>query len=376
MAVTWPTGASSAGVACGIKRSGTKDLGLLLFEEPVPWAGVFTRNGAAAAPVQWCRARAGDRIRALVVNSGNANACTGPAGDIAVSDTAAHAAKFAGGDPRQVLVSSTGPIGVPLPVELITGALDQARAQLSDDVESFAEAILTTDSGTKLATADAGGAKVVGVAKGAAMVHPNMATMLAFIVTDASCDSTFLQEMLSNGVDRSFNRISIDGCESTNDSVFLFCTEQGPQVDPALLGKAVEEVCSSLAEQIVADAEGATKLVRIRVAGSSSDRDAAELGRAVASSDLWRAAVFGSDPNWGRIVAALGTQQRDLDLSALQVSIGETRVFDGGPTGALAVMSGPEVSVTCVVGSGPGRAEVLSCDLTTEYVRLNAEGSS
>jgi glutamate N-acetyltransferase/amino-acid N-acetyltransferase len=362
---------------CGIKHR-SPDLGVLLFDRPAAWAGVFTTNAAAAAPVRWCRARAGGRVRALVVNSGNANACTGGAGAMAVEATAEVAAGVLGCDAVEVLVASTGPIGVPLPVERITGSLASLLAETGDDPQALAGAMLTTDTTVKLSIATAGEATVVGVAKGAAMIAPNMATMLAFLVTDARADD--LQGVLADAVDHTFNRISVDACESTNDSVMLFSME-AVDSDAESFSAAVRWVCADLAEQIVRDAEGGTKLMRIEISGAQDETAAVELGKAVAASDLWRAAVAGTDPNWGRVLSALGSKDRDLDLGGVEVAIGPEVVFAAGePVGdlerAAKAMAEDEFVLSCVVGAGPGAATVLAADLTKEYVALNSEVST
>ena len=375
---------TSSGVACGIKPSGERDLGLFTSELPVAWAGTFTRNAAAAAPVIWSRARLGHSVRALVVNSGNANACTGPDGHAAVESTAAAAAGVLGCNAEEVLVSSTGPIGVPLPVERIVSALPMAAARLSEDTSEFAASILTTDTRLKLARRELGGASITGVAKGAAMLAPNMATMLAFIATDAVVSQDHLQESLTSAVRTSFDRISIDACESTNDSVYLMSSALGSPIDQERFDAALADVCSSLAEQMVLDAEGSTKLVRIEVAGAKGEDHAVALGRAVAASCLWRAAVNGGDPNWGRVISALGAADRSIDLGALDLWIGAQQVFSAGaPVGgmdcmakAAAEMEADEILISCVVGRGHAHVEVLSADISTAYVELNAGGTT
>jgi glutamate N-acetyltransferase/amino-acid N-acetyltransferase len=356
------------------------DVGVLSFEEPVAWAGTFTLNAAAAAPVQWCRAALGTKVHALVVNSGNANACTGPAGDAAVDATAAAAAEVLGCAADEVLIASTGPIGVQLPVESLTAALPAAFASLSDDLDAFSRSIMTTDTHPKVAREAAGDAVVVGVAKGAAMLAPNMATMLAFIATDAAVDEARLGTVLSGAVEQSFNRISVDACESTNDSVFLFSTGK-ESVDEDRFAAAVTSVCRSLAEQMVRDAEGGSRLVHIEIEGATDEAQACDLARAVVSSALWKAAVHGADPNWGRIASALGAADRALDLHSLEIAIGSEIVFSGGaPFGSLEAaakeMDSGEFTVRCHVGTGPGAVEFLTCDLSPEYVTLNATGTS
>ncbi|MGH2749106.1 MAG: bifunctional glutamate N-acetyltransferase/amino-acid acetyltransferase ArgJ [Actinomycetota bacterium] len=375
----WPSGVAAAGMACGIKPGGVPDLGVLVADRPVAWAGSFTTNAAAAACVRWSRSLLGKPARAVVVNSGNANACTGGAGEGAVATTAQVAAAAIGCKASEVLVASTGVIGIPLEVDKIVDALPTALANASSDPGRFAEAILTTDSTTKIAGASHGGASVIGVGKGAAMIAPNMATMLAFLVTDARVDGS-LQQVLTSAVEASFNRISIDGCESTNDSVFLLSTE-AVDVDTDALRLAVGTVCAELAEQMVRDAEGASRMVRIKVSGAADDLIATELGRAVAQSALWRAAVHGADPNWGRVLAAAGAFERSLDLSRVQLAIGSEVVFaDGEPCGSLDLaakaMDAEEIEVSLSVGAGRGTGEILTADLSPDYVTLNAFGTT
>lgn len=377
----WPPGIRSSGLNCGIKSDGSFDLGLIASTEAVVWAGTFTKNAAAAAPVLWSRERLGRRVRAIVCNSGNANACTGTRGADAVNETAAAVAQRLGCTADEVLVASTGPIGVQLPLERILAGVDGLATGLGGDVDDFARSIMTTDTTLKVAGAGADGATVVGVAKGAAMCAPNMATMLAFIATDAAVDASNLQAALGPAVERSFNRISIDGCESTNDSVFALASGVAGEVDAGELARAIEEVCASLAEQIVRDAEGGSRLLRIRVDGAVDDSSAAALARGVADSVLWRCAVHGADPNWGRVLSALGSVDRDLRLEGVTLSVGSEVVFDRGePSGDLSLaakqMVGDELTVGCSVGQGAGSAVVLSADTSPEYVLLNAEGTS
>jgi len=377
----WPGGASSSGIACGIKGGGKLDLGLLVLDEASTWAGTFTRNAAAAAPVRWSEGRLGKPARALIANSGNANACTGASGRAAVRVETEAVAGELGCLPEEVLVASTGPIGVLLPVERIVAALPTAAGTVGPEVGAFAEAILTTDTGTKVARQVAGSATVVGVAKGAAMLAPNMATMLAFLVTDAAVRIDDLQKVLHRAVDRSFNRISVDACESTNDSVFMFATGLAGPGPVDELAEATTAVCKSLATKMVEDAEGGSKLVRILVEGAIDEHAACALGRSVADSALWRAAAFGGDPNWGRVLSALGARDRSLDLAGVSVSVGNADVFHRGEPvadldAARREMEGPEITVRCRVGEGAGAAEFLTSDLSPEYVTLNSVGTS
>ena len=376
--MTWPRGFTSAGAACGIKPNEALDLGVLVCEGPTPWAGTFTRNAAAAACVGWCRTRLGTEARAIVVNSGNANACTGSAGERAVQEVAAAAAQTLGCGSDEVLVSSTGPIGVPLPSELITAALP--RIEPGNSVDAFARSIMTTDTHPKVARASVGEAEVVGVAKGAAMLAPNMATMLAFVTTDARLSQEELGTTLSAAVEVSFNRLCIDACESTNDSVFLL-SSGAIDADVGAVAAAVEAVCRDLALQMAHDAEGGTKVVTIAIEGADDDQSATELGKAVATSVLWRAAVNGGDPNWGRVLSALGAVDRGLALSQIELCIGDVVVFSKGEPlgafeGAAREMSGGAFRVSCRVGDGPGSSEVVTTDLSTDYVVLNSVGTS
>ena len=379
MSVTWPDGVEASGVVAGIKPAGP-DLGLIALSSPAPWAGTFTRSGAAAAPVAWSRNLLGRPLRAIVVNSGNANACTGAAGAAAVSETADAAAGALGCAPEEVAIASTGPIGVRLPVDKVTGALPEAVASLSNDVAPFAGAILTTDTRTKVSRRGGDGFEVVGVAKGAAMLAPNMATMLAFLATDAAAAPDDLQGVLNDAVRTTFDRISVDACQSTNDSVFLVSSGTGGPAGGELRDR-VRDVCADLAEQMVRDAEGGSRLVRVRVAGARDETHAVALARGVAESALWRAAVHGADPNWGRIVAALGAADPRLDLSGVAISIGAETVFHAGePVGSLeeaaAAMSAGDVVVSCRVGDSPTEVELLTADLSPAYVELNAGGMS
>jgi glutamate N-acetyltransferase/amino-acid N-acetyltransferase len=379
--VRWPAGVRSAGVSCGIKEDGSPDLGLLVFDEPAVWAGTFTSNAAAAAPVTWSRALRGHPVRGLVVNSGNANACTGAGGDAATHVTARAAAGALGCTAEEIVVASTGPIGIPLPIDKIVAGIPIAVTELGPDPEAFARSILTTDSSIKVSAASAEGSRVVGVAKGAAMLAPNMATMLAFLVADAPVSRSALKRCLQEAVDRSFNRISVDACQSTNDSVMLFSTASQTDSEPDGLAACVHDVCAELAEQIVRDAEGGSRLVRIVVEEAGSEESAVALGHSIAASVLWRAAVHGADPNWGRIVAAMGSASPALDLGRLTLRIGEEVVFDRGePVGSLETaakwMDSDEVTVTCGLDIGEESAVVLTSDLSEEYVALNAEGTS
>ncbi|MBA3432321.1 MAG: bifunctional glutamate N-acetyltransferase/amino-acid acetyltransferase ArgJ [Actinobacteria bacterium] len=376
----WPRGFAGAGMACRIKPTGEPDLGLLASQHVTNWAGTFTRNAAAAACVDWCKSLRGRPVRGLIANSGNANACTGREGVKAVEVEAEAVAQALECSRDEVLVASTGPIGVPLPVDKIAAAVPQLVLQLGAGVEPFAGSILTTDTTIKTSSASVGTAGIMGVAKGAAMIAPNMATMLAFVATDALIDSE-LQPLLQDVVHRTFNRISVDACESTNDCVFLLTSELAEPVASDDFTRALEHVCADLAKQIVRDGEGSTRVVRIEIHGATDEPSGIDLAHAVAASALWRAAAYGGDPNWGRVLSALGAKDRDLDLSAIELFIGSELVFSRGePVGssesAAKAMDSDEFTVSCVVGHGPASVEVLCSDLSPEYVDLNAAGTS
>ncbi|MEA2476311.1 MAG: glutamate N-acetyltransferase / amino-acid N-acetyltransferase, partial [Actinomycetota bacterium] len=326
--MNWPQGIRAGVASCGIKEDGL-DVGVLVAGDPCAWAGVFTQNAAAAAPVTWSKSLLGSSLKAIVANSGNANACTGHAGESAARATALAASVALGCEPNEIALASTGPIGVELAVDRLTTGVESCVADLGAPPLDFARSIMTTDTKPKLVEARCGSARVLGVAKGAAMIAPNMATMLAFVVTDAAVDATHLQSCLSAAADASFNRVSIDGCESTNDSVFALATGRvGVAEEP--FARCVEAVCVELARQIACDAEGSARSMRIAIDGARSTQAAVAFGKGVASSALWRTAVNGSDPNWGRIVAALGSVDNTLDLSEVEVSIGAEQVFSRG----------------------------------------------
>lgn len=377
----WPRGFGSAGVVSGIKGGEELDFGLIVAEEKVPWAGAFTSNGAAAPAVHHCKSLLGRGVRAIAVNSGNANACTGEEGARAVETVAGEVALALGCPPQEVLIASTGPIGVPLPAKLLMDAVPHAMGSLSQEVEPFAASILTTDTGTKSAEAGLDGPCIIGVAKGAGMLAPNMATMLSFVVTDARVPAELLQPAFSDAVSRTFNRVVVDGCESTNDSAFLLSSGRGDRVDAEDFASALHDVCFDLAQQMARDGEGATRLFRVAVEGAEDEASAVALGRAVASSALWRAAVNGAYPDWGRIAAALGSVDRSLNLARLSISIGDVRLLaHGRPTGltqdAARVMRAKDFGITCELDAGTASAQVLSADMSCDYVRINAHGST
>jgi glutamate N-acetyltransferase / amino-acid N-acetyltransferase len=409
LGVTAAAGFSATGVACGLKPAGQLDLALVVGPPGTVAAGVFTTNVVVAAPVVWSRAllAASADARVVVANSGNANACTGPAGQRAVRATAERAAAELGCSPEQVLVCSTGVIGVPLDAERVGDGVAKAATNLGrraagelagrfdhGDGLAAAEAIRTTDTVAKQAgTRLPGGVTVGGMAKGAAMLAPAMApphaTMLAVLTTDAQADPAALRDGLAAAVDDSFNRITVDGAQSTNDTVLLLASgAAGVRPDPGELAGAVRAVCDDLATQMLADAEGGTKVISVEVGGAGTLAAALAVARRVADSPLVKTAVYGGDPNWGRVLQAAGTAgvRFDPDVVALEVAAGPVGGGPGGtgpvvlvragaPTGAdgSAAMAGPEVRLRLDLGGGGPWGRIRTADLTPEYVRLNSE---
>jgi glutamate N-acetyltransferase/amino-acid N-acetyltransferase len=387
-------GFRGGGTACGIKRSGAPDLALLLCDARATAAGVFTRNLVAAAPVQVSRAHlaaTGGSARALVVNSGCANAATGDEGTRRCMQVVRAAAALAGCGEHDVLVNSTGVIGVQLEADRIVASMPAlARDLAGGSCEPFARAIMTTDAAPKWASrtvrcegADgcAFTAQVTGVAKGAGMIHPDMATMIAVLTTDARLDAPALHGMLRNAVDRSFHRISVDGDTSTNDSVFALASGMAgvpSREDLQAIGTAMSEVAHELALMVVQDGEGAGPGIAVHVSGAQSASDALALARTVATSLLVRTAVTGRDPNWGRILAALGRAGVPIDPSRIAVRAGGVLLFaQGAPAPASAddrarAFAGDTVTIDVRIGDGPGRESFWSAGLTTRYVELNS----
>lgn len=384
MSVTAAAGFVASGVHAGIRQS-APDLALVRSTKPAVGAAMFTANRVQAAPVLVSRrALAAAEPQAVVVNAGIANAATGEQGVRDAEATAAHAAALLGLEPEQVLVLSTGVIGVPLPLGKLVAGLELAAAGLSDaGGAAAAEAILTTDTGPKQAVAQGEGFTVGGMAKGAGMIHPCLATMLAVVTTDYPLASGQAAVLLKDAVDASFNRISVDGECSTNDTVVLLANGAGGVErhagSDAAFAVALGEVCSDLARQIVADGEGATVVLEIAVAGATSDPEAEAIARRIATSPLVKTAAFGRDPNWGRVLAAAGSATSNggfahLDPERLTVAFNGTAVFDrGAPSGALPALDGPACRIELDLGLGDGRASYLASDLSYEYVRVNAE---
>jgi glutamate N-acetyltransferase / amino-acid N-acetyltransferase len=372
-----------AGINCGIKKSDARDLAVIVADRPVACAGVFTTNLVVAAPVVQSRAKLPGLCRAVVVNSGNANACTGARGDRDCAATAAAAAEALGCSPDQIQVASTGVIGQWLPMDALLGGLPAALDDaLPGGVDTFAQGIMTTDTRMKLRTA-AGRWRVAGASKGAGMIHPDMATMLGFVVTDAPVAPDELDALWRRVCGRTFNAITVDGDTSTNDTALILASGEGPPLtgaDLAELEALVEGVARALALDIVRDAEGGTKTVAIQVSGARSFEAAQAVANTVALSPLVKTALHGEDPNWGRIIAAAGRSGVVFDPSALRLWIGETLLYARGQwQGAAAeaavhaTMQTAEYALRLDLGGGDVAHTVFTCDFGAGYVRINAD---
>jgi glutamate N-acetyltransferase / amino-acid N-acetyltransferase len=385
MSVLAPRGFRAAGLAAGIKGSGDLDMTLIVADRPVPVAAVFTRSLTAAPPVQVTREHvASGRAKAIVVNSGASNAGTGPGGVLDARSMTASVARELGCEDTDVLVCSTGPIGGRLPMDRILDAVPLLAAGLGDDEDhglAAARGILTTDSTEKTAVFHGEGWTIGGIAKGAGMVRPDMATMLAFVTTDAVADPETLSDLLGAVCDVTFNSLNIDGCQSTNDTVILMASgASGVSPGSEKLAVGLEEVCRGLAQQMASDAEGASKVVTIEVSGAADDLAARRIGMAVADSALVRASFYGGDPNWGRILAALGVAGEKIEPDRIEISYAGTIVCANGARvdfdeESVASVLGEDFTVGVVVGIGAGRATITTTDLTPDYVVFNGERS-
>jgi glutamate N-acetyltransferase/amino-acid N-acetyltransferase len=382
VSVTAAKGFEAAGVAAGIRPSGQPDVALVRSTVPAVGAALWTANRVQAAPVLVSRRHLEHaQPQAVVVNAGVANAATGPDGEADAEATAVAVAAALDLDAESVVVLSTGVIGVRLPLSRVLAGVSAAAERLSPTGgDEAATAILTTDSGPKTAVRSTGGFTVGGMAKGAGMIHPVLATMLAVITTDYALEPGEAEPLLRAAVERSFNRISVDGDCSTNDAVVLLANgASGAPRDPDAFAAALGEVCADLSRQIVADGEGATVVLEIVVTGARDDGEAEAIARRVATSPLVKTAAFGRDPNWGRVLAAAGSAPHDggfasLDPALLAVAFDGTPVFaDGAPTGLVPELGGPACRIELDVGLGGGEAQYLSSDLTYDYVRINAE---
>jgi glutamate N-acetyltransferase / amino-acid N-acetyltransferase len=373
------------GVAgAGIRKAGRKDLLLISLAEGTHVAGVFTQNRFCAAPVQVAKEHLGSgrATRALVVNTGNANAGTGKPGLADARESCAQAARLLGCHPQEVLPFSTGVIMEPLPLDRIIAGLPACVANLREDAwGDAAEAIMTTDTVSKARSRRAGAAAVTGIAKGAGMIRPDMATMLGFIATDAAVSQKVLERLVADAAANSFNRISVDGDTSTNDSFILIATGAAGRCDPALLREAVLEVSQGLAQAIVRDGEGATKFITVRVEKGRDERECRSVAYAIAHSPLVKTAFFASDPNLGRLLAAIGNSGvRGLDVNRVELYLDEVQVAKQGGRApgyreeeGKRVMGKSEITVRVALKRGNASVTVWTCDLSHEYVTINAE---
>ena len=377
-----PQGFKSASIAAGLKSTGALDLTLIQNQGPLfMGVAVFTSNKVVAAPVIWSRQVAkGGTVRAAVLNSGGANACTGPQGFADTHKTAEHVGHLLNVSAGEVIVCSTGLIGEFLPMEKILTGLDAIAPVLSSDgLQTSAQAIMTTDSVPKIATAAINGAEFAAIAKGAGMLAPALATMLSVVMTDVVVSHN-AQEIFQRVTDRTYNRIDSDGCTSTNDTVlFMASGASGVNISDSDLEAILMKVCSSLADQLIADAEGSTKTVAIKVVNAATEKDAVEVGRACARNNLLKAAIFGGDPNWGRVLAAAGTADAHLDPLTIDVKLNGVQVCtNSAPDADKSTVNFAarlvEIEIDLKVGSST--ATILTNDLSHDYVHENSAYSS
>jgi glutamate N-acetyltransferase/amino-acid N-acetyltransferase len=383
VSVTAAAGFLAGGLAAGLKSNGRSDLALVVNTGPHDAAAaVFTSNRVKAAPVVWSEQVLSDgRIRAVILNSGGANACTGPEGFADTHRTAELVADAVRVGAVDVAVCSTGLIGVRLPMDRLAAGIDHLATQLSGDGgQAAAEAIMTTDSVTKQASYADEGWSIGGMAKGAGMLAPGLATMLVVLTTDAIVAPELLHDQLADACERSFDRIDSDGCMSTNDTVILMSSgESRVRPTAADFQAALTETCQDLAQQLVADAEGAAHTIAIEVQHAASEQDAVQVGRAIARSNLFKCAVFGQDPNWGRVLAAIGTTAADFEPDRIDVAFNGVQVCRDGSIGEpreLVDLSGHDVHVEVNLRNGPHSAAIWTNDLTYDYVKENAEYST
>jgi len=383
MSVTATVGFRSAGVAAGIKASGNPDVAVVINDGPsAAAAGVFTSNRVKAAPVRWSqRVLAGGRVRAVVLNSGGANACTGPDGFDDTRRTAEHLAGLLAVPPGEVAVCSTGLIGERLPMHSLLVGVDAATASASaSGGPAAARAIMTTDTVPKTCVVNGNGYLIGGMAKGAAMLAPALATMLVVLTTDADLSASELDKALRSSVRVTFDRLDSDGCMSTNDTVLLLASgASGVRPDLPEFAELMTNACGDLARQLQFDAEGATKAIAIEVTGAATEDEAVAVGRAIARCNLFKCAITGEDPNWGRVLAAVGTTGASFDPDELSVAINGIWVCRNGGPGAdrsAVDLRAKDVTVTVELSAGQAGATVLTTDLTAAYVHENAAYST
>ena len=392
MSVTAPLGFRAAGVAAGIKQSGLPDVAVVLNDGPSrAAAAVFTTNRVQAAPVQWSRqVLAGGRVRAVVLNSGGANACTGPEGFQDTHTTAEHLAKVleesadgagSAGGSGEIAVCSTGLIGERLPMAKLLTGVEAAVAEASRGGGlSAADAIRTTDTVVKIAFRRTSSYAIGGMAKGAGMIAPGLATMLCVLTTDADLSAAQLDAALRHATGSTFDRLDSDGCMSTNDTVLLLASgATGVRPDIAEFTRLLTDMCADLARQLQRDAEGASKMISIEVVGAASEADAVTVGRAIARSNLFKCAITGEDPNWGRVLSAVGTTDAIFEPDRLNVAINGVWVCRNGAAGderSKVDLAGRDVTITVDLSAGPQSAVILTNDLTVDYVHENSAYSS
>ncbi|MFD9222794.1 bifunctional glutamate N-acetyltransferase/amino-acid acetyltransferase ArgJ [Streptomyces sp. NPDC060064] len=383
MSVTAAKGFTAAGIAAGIKENGNPDLALVVNNGPRrAAAGVFTSNRVKAAPVLWSeQVLRGGEVTAVVLNSGGANACTGPQGFQDTHATAEKAAEVLGQSAGEVAVASTGLIGLLLPMDKIVAGIEKAATELSaHGGEKAAIAIKTTDTVHKTAVVTKDGWTVGGMAKGAGMLAPGLATMLVVLTTDADLEAATLDKALRDATRQTFDRVDSDGCMSTNDTVLLLASgasELTPRYEE--FAEAVRTVCDDLARQLIGDAEGASKDIRIEVINAATEDDAVEVGRSIARNNLLKCAIHGEDPNWGRVLSAIGTTQAAFEPDRLNVAINDVWVCKNGSVGEdrdLVDMRYREVKITADLSAGSDSAVIWANDLTADYVHENSAYSS
>lgn len=383
--VALPIGFRAAGLHCGLKKAGQLDLGLLLADAPVTAAAIYTRNLLVGAHVHVCRdhlARSGGLVRAVLVNARNANCATGQKGIDDARACCSELARRIGCPTEQVLMLSTGPIGAPLPTERIVNHLDPLLAAAGrDGGMPFARAIMTTDTYPKVLTRAASRTTATGFAKGSGMIHPDMATMLGFLLTDAAVESSSCADLLREVADRSFHRVTIDGDTSPNDTLVLLASGRAPGHDErAAVAATLTDLSQALARHIAADGEGATRLVTVAVRGAADERQATTVGRVIATSPLVKTAIAGRDPNWGRILSAAGRAGVPFDATAARVWVGKAEVYTRGvphpEREALAhrhLVDEVDIEIGVDLATGTASADVWTCDLTKDYVQINAD---
>lgn len=374
-----PKGFQGAGIAAGIKSSGNKDLALIVNSGPqIFGTAVFTSNQVVAAPVIWSRQVIRDnQVAAVVLNSGGANACTGPEGFADTHKTAEKVAETVGVSAADVIVCSTGLIGVRLPMDNLLTGIELATKSLSESsLVDVATAIMTTDSKPKISFLEQNGVSFAGIAKGAGMLAPSLATMLSVVMTDAIVEPEFAIDCFKSAVEKSFNRIDSDGCTSTNDTVLLMASgASGKTLSREELQSALNEITMDLSRQLIADAEGHSKIISIQTINAKSERDAVEIGRACARNNLLKCALHGEDPNWGRVLAAIGTTYAVMDASNIDVTLNGVQVCKASAPGEdrnLVKMSDELIEIIIDLHMGSASATIWTNDLTAEYVHENS----